>query len=92
MRLPPKDPLDLCIRLFLLGAATPREVVEELFDDSLIQCLSRLNVLVSCPAAPEWCVSTVALSPLSLAPAGAAEEAAHGVCARARVHALLCVG
>ncbi|CAM9209814.1 unnamed protein product [Scytosiphon promiscuus] len=60
----PKDPLDVAIRLFLLGLALPRAQAERSLGSDFLDAASRLGMLGECPIDPLLVVSLVQLFPL----------------------------
>ncbi|CAN0144134.1 unnamed protein product, partial [Hapterophycus canaliculatus] len=60
----PKDPLDVAIRLFLLGLALPRVQAERSLGRDFLECAGRLGMLGQCPVDPLLLVSLVQLFPL----------------------------
>lgn len=60
----PKDPLDVAIRLFLLGLAVPRAQAEQTLGRNFLESASRLGMLGECPVDPLLVVSLVQLFPL----------------------------
>lgn len=61
---PPKDALDVAIRLFLLGLALPRAQAERVLGGDFLESADRLGMLAECPVDPLLLVSLVQLFPL----------------------------
>ena len=73
-----EDPLDLCIRLFVLGLAVERETTEQGLGSESLQAMERLGMLTVCDWAPHLVVAVVALTPLAL-PSSSASGASEGM-------------
>ncbi|CAM9971483.1 unnamed protein product, partial [Laminaria digitata] len=61
---PPRDSLDVAIRLFLLGLALPRADLERSLGRKAVSSAVRLGMLGECPVDPSLLVSLVQLFPL----------------------------
>lgn len=61
---PPKDALDVAIRLFLLGLAIPRTRAERALGLDFLEAAGRLGMLGECPVDPLLLLSLVQLFPL----------------------------
>lgn len=61
---PPRDGLDVAIRIFLLGLALPRTDVEYSLGSEAIDSLNALGMLGECPVDPSLLTSLVQLFPL----------------------------